>query len=214
MNTNLLRAAVAACAVMGITATVTVSAVSPVTAGEAEPLVCDNTAETPATGTYSSVLVPEGGTCYLVGATVTGNVKAFDPRSVYIIDTEVQRNIKIRGATKNVVIGTEDCRFDPPVGNNVQVMWSHNVAICMMTVDNNITVSRNDGRIMVRDNIVGNNIRVTRNYEYDPLPGEGEHPLSEAIRVRGNTAGSHIFVRHNQDRPLILKNNTPEPITE
>ncbi|WP_188111188.1 hypothetical protein, partial [Nocardioides antri] len=70
-------------------------------AGEPAPtaLICDNTRNDPFTGTYASVTVPEGASCYLRNALVLGNVKALHGSgSVFIINTEVQRNIHIRGS--------------------------------------------------------------------------------------------------------------------
>jgi len=209
------KALLAALVVMGTTAALT----QPVPASQAAPgdkpekLVCDNTKDDPYTGTYKSVTVPEGASCYLEDATVTHNLMARDAVDVYVVNTEVQRNLKVRGATRDVVIGPKGCKFDPPVGNNVMVTGSHNVAICFTTADNNITVARNDGRIIVRDSVAGNSIRVTRNFAYNAQPGDGEHENIAAIRLRDNVAERHIDVRRNEDRPLILKNNTPEPLT-
>ena len=142
------------------------------------------------------------------------NLKALhDPVDVLVINTEVQRNIHIKGAQRDVKIGPAGCRFDPLVGNNVKVTQSHNVAICFTSADNNITVTRNDGRIMLRDNHAGSNIAVNNNLPYDRQPGDGQHPDIDAIRLRDNVADRHIVVRRNHDRPLILEGNSPEPIT-
>lgn len=176
-------------------------------------LVCDNTKATPFTGTYTSVTVPEGASCYLKNALVTGNFKALHgARNVFIINTEVQRNINISGAERTVKIGTAGCRFDPLVGNNLKVTRSHNVLICFMTVNNNIRVTLNDGRITVRDSVAGQNISVTDNLPYDRQPGDGQNRRIDAIRLLDNVAGRHIVVKRNADRPLILRNNTPVPI--
>jgi hypothetical protein len=74
-------------------------------------------------------------------------------------------------------------------------------------------VKRNDGRIIVKRNQVGNNIQVVLNESYVHLPGDGQHPRISAIRVKHNRADRHIFVRNNADRPLILVDNSPTPIT-
>lgn len=177
-------------------------------------LICDNTPDDPYTGRYASVRVPKGASCYLRNAVVLGNLKALhQPVDVLVINTEVQRNIHIKGAQRDVKIGPADCRFDPLVGNNVKVTRSHNVAICFTSAENNITVTRNDGRIMLRDNRAGSNIKVIDNLPYDRQPGDGQHPQIDAIRLRDNVAGRHIVVRRNHDRPLILEGNSPEPIT-
>jgi hypothetical protein len=178
-------------------------------------LVCDNTADTPYTGTYTSVTVPAGASCYLRNALVTGNFKALHGAGdVFLINTELQRNVHITGATGTVKIGVNGCGFDPLAGNNIVVTDSHNVAICWMTVDNNIMVFRNDGRIRLANNTVGNNIKVTSNLAYNPLPGDGVvHGNAHAIRLENNVAGNHIFVRNNADRPLLEENNAPAPTT-
>jgi hypothetical protein len=206
----------AALVVMGTTAALTQTVAGPSQAAPDKPkkLVCDNTPDDPYTGTYKSVRVPKGASCYLDGATVEGNLMALHGAvDVYVINTDVQRNLKVRGATRDVKVGPEDCRFDPPVGNNIMVTRSHNVAICFTTVDNNITVSRNDGRIMLRDNVVNNNIRVTKNLPYNRQPGDGQHPNIATIRMYRNTAGRHITVKDNSDRPLRLLHNPPDPLT-
>lgn len=194
---------------------VTLNPPAQATAGAApSALVCDNTRDNPYTGTYSSVRVPKGASCYLRNALVTGNFKALHgARNVFIISTEVQRNIHIRGAERRVKIGTADCRLDPPVGNNIYVTRSHNVAICLMTVGNNIKVTRNDGRITLRGNVVGRSILVTDNLPYDRKPGDGHHRRIAAIRLINNVAGSHIVEKRNPQRGLIARNNSPSPTT-
>jgi hypothetical protein len=205
----------AALMVMGTTAALTQAAPASHAApgDKAQKLVCDNTKDDPYTGTYASVRVPKGASCYLQGATVEGNVKALQGAvDVWIVDTEVGRNIHLSKVERDVKIGSEDCKVDPPTGNNIIVTRSHNVAICWMTVDNNIMVTRNDGRMMLRDNTVGNSIRVRKNLPYNPQPGDGEHVQIDAIRVYRNTAERHIVIKDNSDRPVLLKENTPEPI--
>ncbi|MCW2796120.1 hypothetical protein [Nocardioides sp.] len=194
-----------------VTATGLGLGLSPVEGAPSHPprLTCDNTASTPATGTYKRVRVPAGATCYLRGATVLGNLHAKNPRSVYVIDTEVAHNIKIMGATRDVVIGNAGCRLDPHAGNNVMVTKSHNVAICQESVDNNIKVSQNDGRISLFHNKAGRNISVTKNLAYDAHPGDGTHRRIAAIRFRFNTAGNHNRVRNNAGRPVLARGNSP-----
>lgn len=177
-------------------------------------LICDNTRDDPYTGRYASVRVPKGASCYLEDAVVLGNLKALhQPVDVLVINTEVHRNIHIKGAQRDVKIGPTGCHFDPLVGNNVKVTRSHNVAICFTSADNNIAVTRNDGRIILRDNQAGGNIKVNDNLPYDRLPGDGQHADIDAIRLRDNVAGRHIVVRRNAGRPLILEGNSPAPLT-
>lgn len=203
-------------ALMTVAALATPATVPASSAAEApgpQKLICDNTRSDPYTGTYKSVRVPKGASCYLEDAVVLGNLKALhDPVDVLVINTEVQRNIHIKGAQRDVKIGPDGCRFDPPVGNNVKVTRSHNVAICFTFADNNIIVTRNDGRIMLRDNHAGNSIKVNNNLPYDSQEGDGQHPDIDAIRVYDNVAERRISVQRNADRPLKLRGNTPEPV--
>lgn len=172
-------------------------------------LICDNTSATPLSGTYKNVRVRPGDSCYLLNARVTGGFQATRPVTVKILDTPVARNIQIHGATHDVIIGNRGCRFDPTVGNNIKVLNSHNVAICWMTVDNNIKVSGNDGRIALFHNKAGNNISITNNLAYNPNPGDGTHKNIDSIRVRHNRADGHITVRNNAGRPLKASDNVP-----
>ena len=163
--------------------------------------------------TFKHVRVAEGDTCVLRDSTVTGTFMARNPRTVKILDTEVRRNIMIRGATHDVVIGNAGCHFDPPAGNNIKVTNSHNVAICWMTVKNNVMVRGNDGRITLMHNTVGRNIDVSRNPAYDPDPRDAtNHKFPGAIRIKHNTAGGHIKLFKNDRKHLFgLKTNTPTP---
>ncbi len=136
-------------------------------AGAVETIICDNTADTPLTGTLDgTVVVPEGANCFIEDATITGAFRAIQsPGVVSLIDTHVlsQGGIFVKGATKRVTIGSEDCRVDPFAGRNLKVFDSRNVAICEMSVRNNLMVKRSTGRVMVRNNIVCNNLKVTDN---------------------------------------------------
>ena len=177
-------------------------------------LVCDNTKADPYTGTYKRVTVPRGASCYLKDAVVNGNLKALHgAKDVVVLNTEVKRNIHIRGAERRVKIGVPSCRFDPPVGNNIKVTRSHNVLICFMTVRNNIMVTRNDGRITLLNNDVGRKIQVTNNLPFNHKRGDGHHRRIAAIRLFDNVAGNHIFETRNPRRGLIASGNSPTPTT-
>jgi hypothetical protein len=206
----------AALVVMGTLAATSLYANSPAPAAvEAIALVCDNTRDDPYTGTYASVTVPEGASCYLRNAEVTGNLKALHGAvNVYVINTDVARNIHIRGAERNVKIGPSGCKVDPVVGNNLKVVRSHNVTICFMSVNNNIMVRRIDGRIGLKRNTLGQTLGVTNNLAYRYQPGDGHHRAPGAIRMHHNEAGQQIVVRNNADRGLILWDNTPTPVTD
>jgi hypothetical protein len=179
--------------------------------GEGPPpnLVCDGTY----TGqTFKNVRVRPGDTCVLKDSTVTGNLMARRPGTVKVIDTEVRRNLKVRGATDYVKIGNAGCKLDPVVGNNIQIRDSHNVLICYMTTKNNISVTGSDGRISLFHNNAGRHIAVSRNEAYDPDPGV-KHENPGAIRLRHNTAGGHIRLADNHpSRDLLgLGKNAPSP---
>jgi hypothetical protein len=170
-------------------------------------LVCDGTY----TGqTFKHVRVRPGATCVLKDSTVTGNLMARDPRTVKVIDTEVRRNLKVRGATDFVKIGNAGCKLDPVVGNNIQVRESHNVLICYMTTKNNISVTGSDGRISLFHNNAGRHIAVSRNDAYDRDPGV-THPNPGAIRLRYNTVGGHIRLADNHHSRDLLGLGTNEP---
>ncbi len=187
----------------------------PPTAQAAGPsrLVCDNEKDDPYTGRYASVTVPKGASCYLKNAVVLGNVKALHGSGdVYVLDTEVRRNIMVRKSRGTVKIGAAGCRIDPPAGNNIKVTRSHNVLICWMTVGNNVSVTRTDGRISLFHNKAGNNITVSKNLPYNRKPGDGRHRQIDAIRLRHNVAERHIWIKQNADRPVLEVDNAPEPI--
>lgn len=159
--------------------------------------------------TVKHVRVRPGDTCVLRDSVVTGGLLARNPRTVRVLDTEVRRNLMVRGATDDVTIGNEGCRLDPVVGNNITVTRSHDVAICWMTVKNNIRVTGNDGRISLFHNDVGRNITIARNLEYVRDPGV-EHARPGAIRVKENVAGGHITAADNPGRQVIGgETNTP-----
>lgn len=172
-------------------------------------LVCDGTYTAQ---TFKNVRVRPGDTCVLTDSTVTGNLMARNPETVKVIDTEVRRNLKIRGATDFVKIGNAGCKLDPVVGNNIQVRESHDVLICYMTTKNNISVTGSDGRISLFHNNAGRHIAVSRNDAYDPDPGV-KHVNPGAIRLRYNTVGGHISLADNDpSRDLLgLGTNAPAP---
>ncbi len=114
--------------------------------------------------TFITVVVQDGDTCRIFGSVIRRNLRTTgSPRLVKVINTPIRRNVVVRNVTERVIIGTRGCRVDPRVGNNVLVRDSHNVALCQMSVDNNIAVKFNTGRVLVRDNIACNNLRVVEN---------------------------------------------------
>ncbi|MBA2560159.1 MAG: hypothetical protein H0V07_09790 [Propionibacteriales bacterium] len=173
---------------------------TPALAANVPNLSCDTSVTG---GTYKNVTVKPGDSCTLLGVTVLGNVHARDAVDVKILDTNVGHNIMVMRAIGDVVIGNRGCAYDPLAGNNLMVKDSHNVAICQMSVDNNLVVTGNDGRIGVFSNRVGNNIMVSRN---DAYVGTSSHGNPDFARVRNNTVAGHIQVFSNA-RQVVLKNN-------
>ncbi|MDQ4038573.1 MAG: hypothetical protein M3313_09550 [Actinomycetota bacterium] len=140
-------------------------------------------------GTTGSLIVPEGETCTLEGVTVNGNirieaggalitddstingnVRGNGARTVQLIDTDVvgtgtTGNITLTGTTGKIVIGSEGCRVDPAVGNNITLIDNEgNISICYMTVGETINVQgTDDGRIGIHNNTVGNSLIVQDN---------------------------------------------------
>ncbi len=123
--------------------------------------VCDGTYRH---RTFKSVVVKDGDKCRIFGSVIRRNLRTTgSPRLIKIINTPIRRNTEIRNVTERVVIGNRGCRIDPRNGNNLLVRDSRNVAICQMSVDNNLAVKHNTGRVTVIDNIACNSLRVVNN---------------------------------------------------
>jgi hypothetical protein len=181
-------------------------------ASAAPALECDGTlnlGDAPKT----RVIVRAGDSCTVVDSTIKSLRALPGSVDVRVHNTEVTRNLMVRGATGTVHIGPEDCKFDPVVGNNLIVRNSHNVLICFTSVDNNIMVRNNDGRITVRDSSAGNNIMVNRNLAYDPDAGDLNTAMAAKIRLLRNTADNHIVARNNNPtRDIVTRGNSPAVI--
>lgn len=163
----------------------------------AEPMfICDGTVSH--TTFEGNVVVPDGATCVIRSSTVLGSVRTQSgaaPAAVSIINTDVRLNINLQNVTDSVTIGTEECAVDPEVGRNLKVRNSANVAICEMRVANNLVLRENTGRMMVRDNLACDNIRVVRN----DLIG---------LRVLRNRYVVNMTIAENQvERTRIVKGN-------
>lgn len=156
-------------------------------------------------GTYKNVTVRSGASCTLTSdAVVLGGVHAKKGAVDVVIQTDVARNINVHGATGSVVVGPAGCRFDPAVGNNLSVTDSHNVLVCLATVRNNIKVTRNDGRVTLRDSAAGN-IRADRNLAF-VADGPIAHGDPGAIRLLRLQAAKHISAKHNDpSRAVIMR---------
>ncbi len=194
--------------------------------------------------TTGSLVVPEGATCTLLGVTVNGsvevekgaslftndlngvnttingNVRGMDAKTVRIIDTDVigqnmmTGNINLQGTTGPIVIGSEGCRVDPLVGNNILLINNlGTIAICEMTIGETIELKGNAKNIGVYDNVIGNSLNIANN-------------TGDFIRVRrnevGTTFGGSLNVKNNQSDVRLTDNdvnkgalacsgNTPPP---
>ena len=125
---------------------------------------CNSTTTVFSGMTFRNVRIPDGATCMIENSTITGNVQGFGGKVVRIINTDITGNGgNIRNVTGSVTIGSAGCRVDPFVNNNLIVTGSNNVAICEMSIENNLILTGNTGRLMARDNTVCNNLRVVDN---------------------------------------------------
>lgn len=169
-------------------------------------LVCEGTVTG---GTYFSVRVPAGASCTLIGAKVTHGVRAKDAANVILLDTDVARNVNIRGTTGMTEVGQSGCKQDPVVGNNLMIRRSHNVLICQVRAKNQIMVTGNDGMISILDS-TANNIFVNHNRAFvaDNPPSTHRHP--EWIRVFRDTARHHIHEFGNA-RHVENRDDSPTP---
>ncbi|MDX6325180.1 MAG: hypothetical protein QOK15_1534 [Nocardioidaceae bacterium] len=169
-------------------------------ASATQSITCNNHEATALTGVLDgSVDVPEGASCWIKDATITGDFTAIhSPRTVSLINTNVMSagGIFVNGSTGRVIIGSEGCRVDPYAGRNIKVFDSHSVAICQMTIRNNLMVKgTTGGRIMVRDNLACNNIMVT---DSDVL----------AVRVLNNRFTPNLMVdRNTASLASVVKGN-------
>lgn len=168
-------------------------------------LICDGSYSG---GTYRNVTVKSGDSCTLTDVTVTGGVHAKKGAvNVSLRDTNVGHNIQVNGATGNVFIGNKTgCKYDPVVGNNVHVTNSHNVLICYVTADNNIMVTRNDGKVTVRDSVAGNNLMVSHNKPFVSDGGKPDHAHVDYVRILESKYDNN-FMHSNPDRDKTVIRN-------
>ena len=167
----------------------------PALSAQASPpdLVCDGSYHH---RTFRHVVIPDDARCVITRSRITGNVRTTGaPRVVSITDTHVGRNIHVRNVVERVTIGAAGCRVDPVAGRNLMVRNSRNVAICEMSIANNLVVRDNRGTLMVRDNKACNNLRVV-----------GNHVRS--LRVLRNSYAGNFSVARNSwvDRKIVRDN--------
>jgi hypothetical protein len=182
----------------------------------ASPAAAKTTTECNGTlsGTYDRILVPDGATCTLDGATVTGNVTAGagsslftsnatiggnvmtrDSLTVQIIRTDVGHNIMVTGTTGLTKIGGEMCKIDPSTALNLMVKGnSGNTAICSESIGRNFVANGNSGSVSLFRSTVGNNALVFDN------TGNGTRLKFNAVSINLNC--------HGNTGKLVLKENT------
>jgi hypothetical protein len=166
-------------------------------------------------GTYDRIVVPDGATCTLDGATVTkgvtvgagsslyttnatigGNLMARHAHTVHVIDTNVGHNIKVSGTTHMTKIGDAACMVDPTVGHNVMVKGNSGpTAICSLSIGNNLAVFDNTGSVGIFSNNVTNNLLTFRN-------------SGNATRLRYNTVGINLNCEDNTSPIFVNLGNT------
>ena len=171
----------------------------PVLSAQALPpdLVCDGSYHH---RTFRHVVVPDGARCVITSSRITGNVRTTGaPRVVSITDTHVGRNIHVRNVVERVTIGAAGCRVDPVAGRNLMVRNSRNVAICEMSIANNLVVRDNRGTLMVRDNKACNNLRVVGN------------DVRSMRVVRNSYAGNFVVARNTWVNRRVVKDNVELP---
>jgi hypothetical protein len=196
--------------------------VAPVTVAAVAGTECDGTL----TGTYNRVVVPDGATCNLLGATVDKSVTVGEGSTLYTKDTNIGQHVKSNGAAQvrlidtnvygqigiqrtvgRVVIGSDGCTADPIAGGNIHLHNNFgNIAICFMTVQNNILVQNNTntrnedgGAIGIFMNTVGNNINVSGN-------------TTSRFYVRDNVADNNINCHGNVFDTRIVEGNTAQQL--
>lgn len=158
--------------------------------------------------TLKRVTVRAGDSCVLKNVTVLGGVHAKKGAvDVKVLDSTVGRNIQVNGATGDVHIGQSKCTYDPTVGNNVHVTNSHNVLICWVSTKNNIMITRNDGRVTVRDSVAGNNLTVARNKAYNG-DGPTDHNHPAWVRVLRNQYDNNLFTNNPARKTTVVRKNT------
>lgn len=171
----------ASCLAAAVAVAATGLAMAGPSASATEETACDGTI---GRRMVERVVVPDGATCRLRGtrvghhvevgdratlvarnARVLGSVKATDgPRSVRLLDTDVDGNIHVKEATRRVIIGNSGCRLDPMAGNNIHLKDnSGRIAVCQMSIEGNLHAIGNSGTVFLLSNRVGNNLHARDN---------------------------------------------------
>ncbi len=213
-------------AALAVAMTATLCASLSPTAFASSEVECDGTI---GKTTVEEVVVPDGATCHLMGTTVEKNLvvgtgstlvthdaellgavqATKEPHSVRIINTDVDGNIHVRGATGTIVIGDSTCRIDPAAGNNIHLKDNLGpIAICMMTIEGNLHVIGSSERVRILRNVVGNNLHARENTgkwlrlreNKVGTNGIGNMDIDENgnVMLRMNTVSNHLVCRDNK----------------
>jgi hypothetical protein len=199
------------------------------------PSVATATDETRCDGTIGRrvverVVVPNGATCRLNGtrvrqnvvvgpgeslvtrnARILGSVQATEgPRTIRLLDTNVDGNIHVREARGVVLIGNSGCGLDPVAGNNIHLVQNNGpIGICQMSIEGNLHIIENSDTVFVRSNRVGNNVQARGNHGRflrlrDNRVGTRSNGSlvvrnnRAATRLRMNRASNHLVCRENR----------------
>jgi hypothetical protein len=166
-------------------------------ASAASTLTCTNTVYG---GTYSSVTVPAGASCALIGVTVKGDVKAKNAKDLDIFDSLIKGNLFIQGSTgsntfevscstisKSVDVanlqGAIELEGDPKescdtvtVGGSVNVHDNHFAEVSYTKIGGSLNAAHN-GEVELENNNIsgdrtcGNNGTLDINDEPDTVHG-------------------------------------------
>lgn len=161
-------------------------------------------------GSFANVFVPEGRTCRLERATVSGNVLARDGSSLFVSDTRVDGNIdgveartvQVRGGSLGGSIQIQEGSSPGQTGAAVYggtVLTQGNITIQKM---NTGTIRIADvvlrkGNIQVQENAVGSGLEIVRNR------------VAQNLQVFVNRgAGAKIVQGNTVEQTLECKENT------
>jgi hypothetical protein len=181
----------------------------------------------PTTGTFDNVVVPPGATCFLLGSTVRGNVKALEDSRLFMVEDVVGGNVEgDKARAVNVIFSTVSGNIhiieagDPfflsafvlgtvlPNGN-IQIEKGRRFLGDWNVVEStlekgNIKVEQNDATFFsqVFTNTVAGNVQVFRNV------GPAEK------FVDNNTIGGNLQCKENQEpfvgQPNVVRGNAED----
>lgn len=171
------------------------------------------------TGSFENIFVPEGATCTITNATVSGNILARDRSRLFVYETRTDGNIDgveaavvhVRGGVIGGSIQAQDGRSPAAVGVRIYggtVLTQGNITIQKMTTG---TISIVDarllkGNIQVQENSTATRLEVLRNQVAQNIEvfvnsGPG------AKFVTSNTVSQKLSCKENS-RPFTGRPNT------